>query len=154
MSAPSPPAPFRHVACCIDDSDAGGAALSYAAMVAASTGGSLSIVHVLAPPPFLVSMAVGLGGAPVYDDGVHREAGQAWIEGIAATYENARAVLLEGHPGETACRWATDEGADLLVLASHRGRIERALLGSFASFVSHHAPCPVLLIPPAISDAN
>lgn len=147
------PDPIRHIACCIDDSDAGAAALDHARMLAGLAGARLSVVHVIAPPPFLISMAAGLGGAPVHDDEAQREAGLAWLQEVAAGQEDATPVLLEGHPGETACAWAAAEGVDLMVVASHRGRVERALLGSFASYVSHHAPCPVLLIPPAADHA-
>jgi nucleotide-binding universal stress UspA family protein len=35
-----------------------------------------------------------------------------------------------------------------VVAATHRGLVERALLGSFASHLAHHSPCPVFLIPP------
>lgn len=139
---------IRHIACCIDDSDAGTAALDHAQMLAELTGAPLSVVHVIAPPPFLLTMAAGIGGAPVHDDDAQREAGLAWLQAVADGRGDARAVLLEGHPGETACSWAVAESVDLIVVASHRGRVERALLGSFASYVSHHAPCPVLLIPP------
>lgn len=142
------PEPIRHIACCIDDSDAGTAALDHAQTLAGLAGAGLSVVHVIAPPPFLVTMAAGLGGAPVHDDDAQREVGLAWLQSVAAAREGARPVLLEGHPGETACTWAAAEAVDVLVVASHRGLVERALLGSFASYVSHHAPCPVLLIPP------
>lgn len=38
--------------------------------------------------------------------------------------------------------------ADLVVLTSHsRSWLERVLLGSVASRVAHHSPCPVLLVP-------
>jgi len=47
------------------------------------------------------------------------------------------------------------ERADLVVIATHgRGALKRALVGSVASGVARGAPCPVLLVPPAVWDAE
>lgn len=145
--------PFQHIACCIDDSDASRTALRHAAALHALSGGRLSVVHVIAPPPFLVSMAAGLGGAsPVYDPDAHREAGEMWLADAASGIEGAEPVLLAGHPGETACDWAREAGVDVIVAATHRGLIERTLVGSFAAFLTRHAPCPLFLIPPGLAE--
>ena len=70
---------------------------------------------------------------------------------IAAADEQAKKidaepVLLQGaHAGEAVCAWAADEGCDLLVAAPHSGRLRRTTVGSFAGYVSVHAPCSVLL---------
>lgn len=142
--------PFANIACCIDDTGAGRQALDHACAARELSGGRLSIVHVIAPAPFLVSMAASLGGAPVHDDEAERRAGQMWLEEIAAGIPEAEPVLLQGHPGEAACDWAREAGVDTMVAATHGGRLERALLGSFAAFLTQHAPCPVLLIPPGL----
>jgi nucleotide-binding universal stress UspA family protein len=138
---------YDHIACCIDESEAAKVALAHAAALRDMAGGRLSVVHVMAPPAFLLSMAASLGGAPVHDPVVEREAAQMWLA-EEATSVGGEAVLLEGHPASTACEWARDEGVDVLVAAAHRGVVERALLGSFAGYLVHHAPCPVLLVPP------
>jgi len=142
---------FSHIACCIDDSGAGRTALEHARALRDLSGGRLSVVHVIAPAPFLVSMAASLGGAPVHDAEAERRAGEMWLGEIAAGVPGAEAVLLEGHPGEAACDWARENAVDAMVVATHAGRIERALVGSFAAFVTQHAPCPVLLVPPTVS---
>lgn len=144
----SSPTDYRHIACCIDDSDAAARALAHATRLQELSGGRLSIVHVLAAPPFLVSLAAGVGGAPYHDPTIEREAAEMWLDEQARGREGAQAVLLEGQPASTACDWAHDEGVDVMVVASHRGLVERTLLGSFASHVAHNAPCPVLLVPP------
>lgn len=138
---------YDHIACFIDDSEAASRALAHAAAMRDGAGGRLSVVHVLAPPAFLVSLAAGLGGAPVHDTEVEREAAEMWLAEEARSVE-AEAVLLDGHPASTACEWARDAGVDVMVAASHRGLVERALVGSFASYLTHHAPCAVLLVPP------
>lgn len=142
-------ASYAHIACCIDSSDAAATALRHAVALRDLAGGRLSVVHVVAPPPFLVSFAATLGGAPVHDDTAERDAAAMWLETTAATVAGgAEAVLLEGPPGETACAWAADAAVDVMVAARHRGAIERVVLGSFANHLTHHAPCPLLLIPP------
>jgi nucleotide-binding universal stress UspA family protein len=40
-----------------------------------------------------------------------------------------------------------------MVAATHRGLVERALLGSFAGYLAHHAPCSVFLVPPEQDDS-
>ena len=138
---------YDHIACFIDDSDAAARALEHAAALREAAGSKLSVVHVLAPPAFLVSLAAGLGGAPVHDTEVEREAAEMWLAEEARSV-GGEGILLEGHPASTAVEWAGQSGVDIIVVATHRGLVERALLGSFAGYVAHHAPCPVFLVPP------
>ena len=143
------PIAYRHIACFIDGSDAAHHGLAHAASLRALCGGRLSVVHIVASPAFLVSLAASIGGAPVHDVAAEREAAQMWLAEQTRDLEGAEAVLLEGHPASVACDWAREVGCDLMVAATHRGLVERSLLGSFAGHVAHHAPCAVLLVPPA-----
>ncbi|HSJ32710.1 MAG TPA: universal stress protein [Longimicrobiales bacterium] len=53
------------------------------------------------------------------------------------------------HPAEEIVRVAEEEGADLIIVATHGyGPVKRFLIGSVASGVTRGARCPVLLIPP------
>jgi nucleotide-binding universal stress UspA family protein len=144
MAAPS----FAHIACCIDDSHAAARALAYADALRSLSGGRLSVVHVMPSPAFLTSLAATLGGAPVHDVELEREAAEMWLEEQIHGRENAESVLLEGHPAEVAVDWAREAGCDVMVAAHHSGRVERVLLGSFAKHLVDHAPCAVLLVPP------
>jgi nucleotide-binding universal stress UspA family protein len=139
---------YAHIACFIDGSDAAAHALDHADGLRALTGGRLSVVHVVAAPAFLVSLAAGIGGAAVHDPELEREAATMWLDEQVRDREGAEAVLLEGHPASAACDWAAEQGVDLMVAARHRGLVERTLLGSFAGHIAHNAPCPVLLVPP------
>ncbi|HET6689898.1 MAG TPA: universal stress protein, partial [Miltoncostaeaceae bacterium] len=40
------------------------------------------------------------------------------------------------------------EGVEVLVAAAARGRMERTLLGGFASQLAYHAPCSVMFVHP------
>lgn len=144
----SVPPTFDHIACFIDGSEPAQRALEHAAALRALSGGRLRVVHVVATPAFLVTLAVGLGGAAVHDPEVEREAAEMWLAEQVRGREGAEPVLLEGHPASAACEWAAAEDVDVMVAARHRGLVERALLGSFAGHIAHHAHCPVLLVPP------
>lgn len=145
MPAPS----YAHIACFIDDSDAARTGLAHAAALRALSGGRLSVVHVVASPGFLVSFAASYGGGTLPDAELERQAAEMWLTEQIREIPGAEAVLLDGHPATTACEWAADQGCDVVVVATHRGLVERSLLGSFAGHVAHNAPCPVLLVPPA-----
>lgn len=141
-------APYAHIACCVDTSDAARAALAEARGLRSLSPGKLSVVHTLEWPQAYLAFAAGFAQLPPLDA---LQAGTtAWLKDLAGV--DAEPVLLEGHPASTCCDWADNEGVDLLVAASHRGIFERALLGSFATFIARHAPCPVLLVPPHRSD--
>ena len=140
---------YDHIACFIDGSDAAPPGLAHAVACARWPGAKLSVVHVVAPPGYLVSLAASFGGGTLPDADIEREAAQMWLAEQTRDLEGAEPVLLEGHPASAACDWARETGCDLMVVATHRGLVERSLLGSFAGHVAHHAPCPVLLVPPA-----
>jgi nucleotide-binding universal stress UspA family protein len=140
--------PLDHIACFIDESDAASRALAQAAALRALSGGKLSVVHVVAPPAFLISLGGAVGGSVPFDDRPEMEVALAWLANRAGEFEGAEPLLLEGHPASVACDWARGAGCSLMVAASHRGAVERVFLGSFAGYLAHHAPCSVLLVPP------
>lgn len=140
------PASYPHIAVCIDRSDAAQDALAEARRVRAAAGpGKLSLVHV-APWPLLYT---GEAGAWAPDPQDIESAARTWLEEIAATVPEGRPMLLDGYPPAAVCTWAADAGVDLIVAASHRGLVERVLLGGFAAYLVRHSPCSVLLTRPA-----
>jgi nucleotide-binding universal stress UspA family protein len=129
--------PYRHVACCVDDSPASARALEEAARLRALGPGTLSVVHA-APRPLIHED----------DPGAPRDLArvdEAWLRRTAAGVPGAEPVALTGLPAEAVLEWTAEARPDLLVAAAHRGPVERALLGSFAARVALEAPCPVLL---------
>jgi nucleotide-binding universal stress UspA family protein len=57
---------------------------------------------------------------------------------------------VSGLPAEQLLAAAAAEGADMLVIGSRgSGGFSRLLLGSVSSQVTHHATCPVVIIPGA-----
>lgn len=136
-------APYRNIACAVDGSRASSRALDEAGRLRALGPGRLSVVHCLVPgAPALLAGGRRPGAG-------ERAAAARWLEGEAQRV-GATPVLLEGlHAGEAVCAWARDAGCDLLVAASHRGLLARAVLGSFAAYAAYNAPCSVLLVRPA-----
>jgi len=137
--------PYTHIACCIDDSEASRLALAEARRLRSLAPGRLSLVHVAQwPPPY-----VGGFGVWLPDPDLLFEGARDWLADQAAAVPEAEAVFLEGSPAAEACEWAGTAGVDLIVAASHRGLAARMRLGSFAHYLIHHAPCPVLIVRPA-----
>lgn len=138
--------PYAHIACCLDGSPAGDAALAAAIRMRALGDGSLTLVHVMEAG---VEAYSGYPTDAINDDA---HAAHAWMEQMVAMAPGAEGVLLEGHPSTVVTEWARGAGVDLLVAVRHRGRVEHLLLGSFAQHLSYNAPCDVMLVhPPGVT---
>lgn len=133
--------PFGLIDVAYDGTPEARAALQRARALAESSGASLRLLTVVAPP---VALPGGVGYAPieppepekVLEDGV-REAG------AAVTIEGRK---LDGPPARTLAEACAD--ADLLVAGSRGyGPVMRVLLGSVSSRLIVDAPCPVLVVP-------
>ncbi len=62
----------------------------------------------------------------------------------------ARSVQASGAAGATLCKLVSEQAADLLVVGSHRRRgLSELLVGSISNYITHHAPCSVLVVHPA-----
>lgn len=130
--------PYKNVICCVEESEPSMAALARAR----AQGGRVTLLHVLALPVIYTFPVFGYVPEPPEMRGHVEE----WLKGIAQPGEGW--AVLEGHAPSAACAYAETHGADLVVAARHRGFVDRVLLGSFAGYLSHHAPCDVLLVKP------
>lgn len=139
-------APYRHIACCLDDSDASRRALTEARRLRALGPGRLTLLHVV---EFPLPYATGMGGwVPNPVDLV--DVAKRWLSETTGDVPEAEAVVLEGHPAGETCDWAAANAVDLLVCASHRGLAARITLGSFAHYMVSHSPCTVLVLRPLV----
>ncbi len=140
-----------HVACCIEGSRAQPMILDTGIRMLAPEGGTLSLVHAITNSAAMLAPAVP-------DISEHYDSTEEWLAetvratqaavdaaGIRATVQS---VLLEGPPARSVVGWAEDASVELIVAAAHRGKVDRALLGSFASYVAYNAPCDVHLVRP------
>lgn len=137
--------PYKHIAVCVEDSDASRRALDEAVRLRGFGPGKLSVVHSIERTP--MPALVGEGAAWYPEDTAYEGRVRAWLDGVARE-AGGTPVVLEGYAGAAVAGWAADADVDLLVAAAHRGLVERLLVGSFAAFLAHHAPCAVLLVRP------
>ena len=57
-------------------------------------------------------------------------------------------VVVNGLPGHQIVQAATTRGCDLILMPNRGlGPVQTLLLGSTSSYVLHHSPCPVLILP-------
>ncbi len=133
---------YAHIACCLDASPAGDAALAAAIRMRSLGAGGLTLLHVMEPG---AEVYTGYAGDTRGDGSLEA---RSWMREMVALAPGSEGVLLEGHPPAAVEEWARGAGVDLLVAVRHRGRLEHLMLGSFAQHLAYHAPCPVLLVHP------
>jgi nucleotide-binding universal stress UspA family protein len=133
--------PYRHIACCVDRSDASMEALQLARLLRSSGPGRLTaLTAAYLPPPSDLELA------SVVDPTVIAAASAAWLRRETSEMPDVEPEVVTGYPPAARCEeWASENMCDLLVAAAHRGLVDRVLLGSFADHLAHHAPCSVLL---------
>jgi nucleotide-binding universal stress UspA family protein len=61
-------------------------------------------------------------------------------------------AIEKGHPADRLVELAAQHEASFLVVGNHGSR--SSLLGSISADVSRRAPCPVLVVPPAVAAAE
>jgi nucleotide-binding universal stress UspA family protein len=129
------------------------AALAWAAGLARTAGGTVTVLTVNEPIPFPATVAP----APPIEliDELREERRRELDEAVASlpSEVRGRGVLLEGSPAQALAGEAGD--LDLLVCGSRSyGALGTVLLGSVARSLFHRAPCPVVALPrPAEADS-
>lgn len=133
----------------VDGSEGSRRALRWAASEASVRGDALELVHVWEQPQAYAPQ--GLGAYPIDPEPIEGAA-RALLEELVAEARGlvpgveVRGELVEGPPAQALLDAARN--ADLLVVGSRGlGGFASLLLGSVSHQVSHHAPCPVVLVP-------
>ena len=87
---------------------------------------------------------------------LHREVSAARVRVPGADRAQVREEVRWGDNAvEEILGYLSEAQADLVALGTHgHGLLKRALIGSVASGVARRAPCPVLLVPPALWEAG
>lgn len=101
-------------------------------------GGQIIAVHVLAPVPGFASYYL----PPDHEETARDETLKAMRLRVGKA-DDAKLVILSGHPGVTITEYAETIGADLIIVGSHKPELQDYLLGSTAARVVRHAPCAV-----------
>jgi nucleotide-binding universal stress UspA family protein len=141
----------------VDGSPASAQALDWAADLTTATAAELLVVHAFELTPYLTGAPLGVPHiTPPGDlaDSLLAEVDGSWCASLRARGVTYRPVLREGGAGAELLKVAAEEHADLIAVGT-RGRngLREALLGSVAHYVTHHARCPVVVVPPPVSAA-
>ena len=140
------PYEFRNVLVAVDGSPDAAKALDCALSICSALGARLTALAVEGKLP---AYAASLGEV----EEVKREK-DAFFARVLADAEHAarergvdvRTELVAGHAAEVITHYAAAHGHDLIVVG-HRGHfMGDYLLGSTADRVTHHAPCPVMVV--------
>ena len=142
----------RRIVVGVDGSAGAVAALRWALAEARLHGASLDVVHAWQPPTYYSS--TGLGIVPVDLSEVAAGAKEVLeaaiddaLDGALADDLTIRPLVVEGPPANVLLGLAA--GADLLVVGSRGlGGFSALMLGSVSHRCTHHAPCPVAVVPP------
>lgn len=104
-----------------------------------ASGGRVTLLHVMDPVPFFAINYMPVGWR---EDLV--AAIKADMSAQSAELPGAGVEVVDGDAARMILDWVNAEGADCIVMASHRS--DPSLFGSTASWVARHAPCAVHLI--------
>lgn len=124
-------------------------ALAYARAFREQFGARLVIVHVVEPT--VVPDNFGII-PPAYEEmnGLLRQAAVERLGALAGDGGEAKeadTLVCVGRASWEIVRLAREQGADLIILATHgHTGLKHVLLGSTAEYVVRHAPCPVLTV--------
>ncbi len=137
----------------VDGSRSALKAAALAGEVARRFDSQVTLLHVQYLPATVLA-ASGMAGMVAPDrataealEEAAREVLRAARESLALPEGRVTQEVLLGHPAETICRVAEEGGYDLVAMGS-RGlsEVRAFFLGSVSDKVSHHAPCPVLIV--------
>ena len=104
-------------------------------------GGRVTLLHVMEEtPPFAINYI------PPEDLRNLREALESELAEMAARFENARGLVIEGHAGRTILEWVKENAPDCIVISSHRPGLSDYFLGSTAAHVVRNAQCAVHVV--------
>lgn len=144
-----------------DYSAANQAVFDQAMSLAKNTGATLMIMHVLAEDELNFPLIQGFTDYPVLDDYDYelskkmfeddRQRGIDFLKGkvqeAQAKGVNTESIQLTGNPGRVICEFASTWSADLILVGSRGLKgLKEMFLGSVSNYITHHAPCSVLIV--------
>lgn len=139
----------------IDDSAESRPAVRFAARRAARTGGTVHLVAVIEPQDFV---AFGAVAATIAEE--ERSRATALVEGAAAVLRAEHGIepqvsVLDGEATSVVRQFLNDEPAAVaLVLGAAAEGDPGPLVAHFTGSVAGALPCPVMVIPGALTDAD
>jgi nucleotide-binding universal stress UspA family protein len=138
---------FERILFPTDFSDSAENASQYVISLAKKYGSKIHVLHVV--EPFTYTSDFGIDYSAQYREmevTAKRLIGEI-IASLKKSSLDAEGAVLSGEPFVEIIRYARQENADLIVMATHgRTGIEHVLLGSVAEKVVRKSPCPVLTV--------
>jgi len=133
---------YNHILVPVVLSDGEGVAASYAAARAlADRDAKFSVIHVLEEIPGFVAVDI-----PSNILTKAAESADKALKESAKALPGATTKLLRGNAGTAILNYASENGVDCIIIASHKPGIEDYFLGSTAARVVRHAQCSVHVI--------
>ncbi|BAZ44955.1 UspA domain-containing protein [Chondrocystis sp. NIES-4102] len=145
----------------VDNSQRNQAVFEAAVSLAQTTGASLMLVHILAEdepgyptlPTYIYYPTVNDRNYELYQQKLE-EYKQLGIEFLQDLSQKATTLGVEteytqlsGNPGRIICDLAKNWSADLIIVGSRGLKgLKEMFLGSVSNYVTHHAPCSVLIL--------
>lgn len=102
------------------------------------TDGEIIALHVIEPVPGFANLYLPAD----HTTEVKGKATAAVAERVGPA-NDADVVILSGYPGPTVTQYAQKQGADCIIIGSHKPDMQDYLLGSTAARIVRHAPCAV-----------
>jgi nucleotide-binding universal stress UspA family protein len=144
----------RPIICAVDGSEGARFAAVEAATLSSRFGAPLVLVHVT--PPVTLPGISTVPGAREQLATAERAEAMEMLERIASEHgldQSVELLVLNGGAADALIRLAGEKQASYIVVGSRgRGAARSALLGSVSTQVAAKAPCPVLVVPPALGD--
>lgn len=141
---------FKNILCYAGADEKDGAVLR-AVKLAMENQASLTLMHVLKPPPITLGTLTGIADA----DELQRQAADEQRErllGLASEYLDTGVpidvVVATGDPATEIGRQVNEQGHDLVVHAAESLSPVRRLFGGFARSLLRVCPCPVWIVKP------
>ncbi len=138
----------RRILAPVDFSDHAQLAVAYAKDLAATYGAHLDLLHVVEETTLTAVYGMEPVAVQIPDVEAQARAALAQLASEAGGPETPYTIhVIVGHPAYEIVDFAEQQGADLVVIATHGlTGIKRLLLGSVAERVVHRAPCPVFTV--------
>lgn len=142
---------FKKILVPTDFSPASKQAIPYGCELAKQHGAELLLCHVLEMPHYPTLFEGTALVVPPIDESLRAQLSSQLQKLADDTAEEhairCRAVMRDGPPTQELLDCATEESADLIVVATHGYTgLKHMLLGSTAEQIVRHASCPVLTI--------
>lgn len=104
-------------------------------------GGQIIALHIHEIPS-------GMAGAYLAPEDIERAraTAEAQLKDRIKNVPGAKSVLVNGHTGRAITDYAKSEGADCIIMGSHKPGLSDYLLGSTAARIVRHAHCTVVVL--------